>query len=157
MDFTKIKIDKDIIDVNLLLEDVSDEMKLLINNYHINFNCRVSSDEVFIMGDYNRLKQVFINLIKNSYEAIVGDGSISIVTHVLKNVFYVEICDSGCGMDDETLSRIKEMFYTTKLRGTGIGVSLSNEIVKAHNGSINYSSKLGIGTKVVVKLPVYMI
>ena len=60
-------------------------------------------------------------------------------------------------MDEETLSKVKEMFFTTKQKGTGLGVSLSNEIIKAHNGSITYTSKLKKGTKAVVKLPITMI
>ena len=67
------------------------------------------------------------------------------------------ITDDGCGMDEYTLSKVKEMFFTTKVKGSGLGVSLSNEIIKAHNGSIEYSSKLGKGTKVVVKLPIVVL
>ena len=61
--------------------------------------------------------------------------------------------DSGIGMDEITLSRVKEMFYTTKVNGSGLGVALSNEIVKAHNGEMIYNSSLGKGTKVIVRLP----
>ena len=157
MEFSKIKIDKDIIDINLLLEEVSNDMKLLISNNNINFDCRIMSDEVFVMGDYNRLKQVFVNLIKNSFEAIEGSGNIFIVTHVLKDIFYIEISDDGCGMSEEVLRRVKEMFYTTKSCGTGLGVSLSNEIIKAHDGSIEYSSREGKGTNAVVKIPIYVL
>ena len=60
-------------------------------------------------------------------------------------------------MDEETLDKVKEMFFTTKVKGSGLGVSLSNEIIVAHQGSIDYYSKIGIGTKVVVKLPIVMI
>ena len=56
-----------------------------------------------------------------------------------------------------TLDRVKEMFFTTKNQGTGLGVSLSNEIIKAHGGQIKYNSKIGVGTKVVVKIPIYMV
>lgn len=157
MEFSKIKIDKEIIDINMLLEDIDDDLQLLINSRDIKFSCRMTLDEVYIEGDYNRLKQVFINILKNSLEAIEGEGRIDIVTHVLKGQYYVEIVDDGCGMDEETLSRVMEMFYTTKVKGSGLGVSLSNEIIKAHHGSIDYSSKLGKGTKVVVKLPIVML
>ena len=117
----------------------------------------IINDEIYIEGDYNRLKQVFVNLLKNSLEAIEGDGNIKIITHVLKKKYYIEIIDNGIGMDDETLDKVKEMFFTTKKNGSGLGVSLSNEIIKAHNGSIDYFSRLGNGTKVVVKLPVIVL
>ncbi len=56
-------------------------------------------------------------------------------------------------MDEETLSNVKEMFYTTKKTGTGLGVAISNEIIKAHNGELIYNSKPNIGTKVTIRLP----
>ena len=154
MEFSKIKIDKEIIDINYLLEDIKEELHLLINSKNIKFNCQITKEEIFIEGDYNRLKQVFINIVKNSIEAIEDKGSISIVTHSLKDKYYIEIEDTGCGMDEYTLSKIKEMFFTTKIKGSGLGVSLSNEIIKAHNGSIDYISKPNKGTKVIVKLPI---
>lgn len=157
MEFSKIKIDKEIIDINMLLEEIIDDLNLLMINKNITLTSKGLKDEVYIEGDYNRLKQVFINLVKNSMESIENEGKIEITTHALKNEYYIEIIDNGTGMDEETLSKVKEMFFTTKQKGTGLGVSLSNEIIKAHNGSITYTSKLKKGTKAVVKLPITMI
>jgi two-component system sporulation sensor kinase A len=56
-------------------------------------------------------------------------------------------------MDEETLKNIKEMFYTTKQNGTGLGVALSNEIIKSHNGELLFTSELNKGTKVTIRLP----
>ena len=157
MEFSKIKIDKEIIDVNLLLEDIEDEFQLLIHSKDIAFDCKFVNDEIYIEGDYNRLKQVFVNLVKNSLESIEEKGSIKIMTHAMRDYYYIEVIDDGCGMDEYTLSKVKEMFFTTKVKGSGLGVSLSNEIIKAHDGSIEYQSKLGKGTKVVVKLPIIVL
>ena len=57
-------------------------------------------------------------------------------------------------MNIDTQMKIKEMFYTTKENGTGLGVSLSNEIIEAHNGSLDYESKLGCGTTAIIRLPI---
>lgn len=157
MEFSKIKIEKDILDINILLEDIIEELQLIVKSKNIKIISKIPQDEIFIDGDYNRLKQVFINIIKNSIESIDTNGDITVVTHVLKDKYYIEITDTGCGMDEYTLSKIKELFFTTKVKGSGLGVSLSNEIIKAHNGTIDYTSKLGKGTKVVVKLPTTMI
>ena len=157
MEFSKINIEKEIIDINMLLEDIEEEFKILMYNRKISLNSHIMQAEVFVEGDFNRLKQVFVNLIKNSLEAIDDGGSIEIVTHTLKGMYYIEIIDNGKGMDEETLNRVKEMFFTTKVRGSGLGVSLSNEIIKLHCGSIDYFSRLGYGTKVVVKLPVVVL
>lgn len=157
MEFSKIKIDKEIIDINLLLEDVEEELKLLMDSKNILFECKLIQEEVYVEGDYNRLKQVFVNMVKNSLEAIEGRGLIQIVTHILKGMYYIEIIDDGMGMDEETLSHVKEMFFTTKVKGSGLGVSLSNEIIKSHQGSMDYFSKVGKGTKVIVKLPIIVL
>ena len=157
MEFSKIKINKEIIDINMLLDDISDCLKILIINKNISFIYHQNEDERYIEGDYNRLKQVFINLLKNSIEAITDNGKIELTTYDKENSYIIEIKDNGIGMDEDTVSKIKEMFYTTKTKGTGLGVTLSNEIIKAHNGQLNYESKKGKYTKVSVKLPKYMI
>ena len=57
------------------------------------------------------------------------------------------------GMSSETLNKIGEIFYTTKRNGTGIGVALSKQIINAHNGKLEYTSQLGVGTTAIVKIP----
>lgn len=153
LEYSKIKIDKESIDINLFLDDVYDEYSLLFKNNNIEFKYLADDEEKYVMGDYNRLRQVFLNIIKNSIEAIESNGLITLGSYVKCNKVYIYIEDNGCGMDKETLNKVKDMFYTTKRNGTGIGVSLSNEIVKAHNGELVYESTLGKGTKTLVILP----
>ena len=155
--FSKINIDKEEMDIGMLLDEVYSDFKNYVEANRIEFNYNNVDDDIYINGDYKRLKQVFINIIKNSIVSIDTNGYITVVTHALKDKYYIEITDTGCGMDEYTLSKIKELFFTTKVKGSGLGVSLSNEIIKAHNGTIDYTSKLGKGTKVVVKLPTTMI
>jgi len=158
MEFSKIKREKEIMDINMLLEDIEDEFQIFIGNKKINFHCKYIDDEIFVLGDYNRLKQVFINLIKNSIEAIgENDGDINIITHILKGYYYIEISDNGGGIEKDDLSKIKEMFFTTKQSGSGLGVSLSDEIIRGHDGKMTYYSKVGIGTRVIVKLPIIVL
>ena len=153
LEYSKIKIDKESIDINLFLDDVYDEYSLLFKDNNIEFKYVAQNDERYVMGDYNRLRQVFLNIIKNSIEAIGRDGLITLGSYIKDKKIYIYVEDNGCGMDSDTLDKIKDMFYTTKRNGTGIGVSLSNEIVKAHNGELIYESTLGKGTKTLVVLP----
>ena len=143
LEYSKIKIDKESIDINLFLDDVYDEYSLLFKDNNIEFKYVAQNDERYVMGDYNRLRQVFLNIIKNSIEAIGRDGLIILGSYIKDKKIYIYVEDNGCGMDNDTLDKIKDMFYTTKRNGTGIGVSLSNEIVKAHNGELIYESTLG--------------
>lgn len=153
LSLTRVKIDKDIIDVNLLLEDVLESYNLLLHSHSIQLKTELIDDDVYIMGDYNRLTQVFINIVKNSIEAIGNNGIISIACKLTEKEVIIELADDGCGISDENMKNIKTPFFTTKSNGTGLGVSLSYEIIKAHDGTIEYDSELGKGTQVTLTLP----
>jgi len=147
-------INLDIMDINMLIEDVIKKERSLIENKNIKLKLNLIDDEIYINGDYNRLSQVLINIIKNSIEAIDNDNGIIKIKNIIKNNYInIIIEDNGYGISEKNLKMIKEPFYTTKNRGTGLGVSLSDEIVKAHNGILIYDSKEARGTKVTIKLP----
>lgn len=151
----KNNLDLDIMDMNMLVEDTVDKLKPLIEENNIKINLDLIDDEIFINGDYNRLSQVLINIIKNSIESINNKGKITIKSKVKNNKYYLNIEDNGCGMDKETLNKIKEPFFTTKKRGSGLGVSLIYEIIEAHSAKINYDSESGKGTKVNLTFSLY--
>ncbi len=153
----KIKIQKEILDINMLLEDVVDQLTPLLKGKNIKFDYDIALDEIFIEGDYNRLNQVFINMIKNSVEALdnTKKPKISLNHKIDGNKFIISIEDNGSGINESDMERIKEPFYTTKKNGTGLGVSLSCEIISAHDGTLEYFSKVNEGTKVVITLPIY--
>ncbi|TAA73133.1 ATP-binding protein [Planococcus salinarum] len=111
-------------------------------------------EDYTLSGEEHSLKQVFINLFKNSAEAIHSQGTISLAisTADCKTVS-IKISDSGIGMSPESLSRIFEPFYTTKENGTGLGLLISQKIIQDHGGSIKLSSKAGKGTTAEVLLP----
>ena len=153
MEYSKIKVNKEIFDMTMLLDEIYESFKLLVNNKKIKFSYDNKYEDIYVFGDFNRLKQVFVNIIKNSIESIDDGGIIKIRVKVIEKEVFVYIEDNGCGMTDEEISNIKEMFYSTKKNGTGLGVALSNEIVVAHNGELNYSSVKNKGTTCTVSLP----
>lgn len=156
LDCSHLKINKDILDINLLLEDVEDECIPLLENKKINYISHVDEEELYIYGDYERLKQVFINIIKNSIEAINSrdDSYIEVNTEVEKNKIHIFIEDNGEGIPEDVLEKIKDPFYTTKKNGTGLGITLSTEIIEAHDGKIIYTSVPGEYTRVEIILPI---
>lgn len=147
-----ININRESMDIMMLLNDVCDEMKFIFNN-DIKFNYRLSDDEYYILGDYNRLKQVLINIIKNAKESIYKKGNISLTYKKDNSNIIIAIKDDGCGIESDVLDKIGTPFFTTKKNGTGLGVCFSKEIIEKHNGTINYYSKKSSGTNVVIKLP----
>ena len=151
----KLVVNQDVMDLGMLIEDNIEGIKYALNNKKINIEYKSNVDEAYIMGDYNRLSQVMINVLKNSIEA--DPKNIYVNLDVIDNNVIVNVSDDGCGIDKDTLKRIKEPFYTTKINGTGLGVSLSNEIILAHNGKLNYASTFGKGTNVKIEIPVYNI
>ena len=156
LDFSKVKIEKDIIDIIMLVEDTIRSMGTLLKDKNITINCDIDDDEVYMFADYNRLKQVLINIIKNSMEAKIDERDliIDLKTIVAKNNIKIVIEDNGIGMSKIELEKLGEAFYTTKPNGTGIGVNLSKEIIERHSGSISYQSEKYIGTIVTISLPI---
>jgi len=151
----KSNLDLDIMDINMLIEETLDKLKPLLEDNNIKLDLDILDDEIFINGDYNRLSQALINIIKNSIESIDNKGKITIQSKIKNNKYYLTIKDNGCGMDKEVLNKIKEPFFTTKKRGSGLGVSLIYEIIEAHNAKINYDSECGKGTKVNLVFTMY--
>lgn len=156
LNLTKLTVNKSVIDISLLLDDVCNAVEALLIGKNIHFMFDIVDDEIFINGDYDRLKQVFINLVKNSVESIDNSkiGVIKLKMTVNKKVV-ITLTDNGKGMDKNTLQKVGTAFYTTKDKGTGLGVKLSMEIIELHNGKIKYSSKLNEGTTVRIELPLY--
>ena len=154
MEYSKIKINKEIIDMELLIEEIYESYTLLLRDNRINLNYQPKYDEVYLWGDYDRLKQVFVNVIKNSIESIDKDGIINIDMVIKGKKVIITISDNGIGMTKEELKDMKTMFYTTKKNGTGLGIALSNEIILAHNGKMEYESIKNVGTKCIITLPV---
>jgi two-component system, sporulation sensor kinase B len=109
----------------------------------------------FIYTDRNQLKQALVNFIKNAIEATNAGGCVC-VNLVLSEDYTtrVLITDTGKGMDQEQLSRIGTLFYTTKDKGTGLGTTVSMKIIEAMGGEVLYNSTPGIGTEVTLILPI---
>lgn len=120
-----------------------------------------------IEADEDQLKQVFLNLIKNAIEASRKGGIVQIVTRVSSGFavktpiasvprqnIAVEIIDSGEGMDEETQKKLFTPFYTTKSKGSGLGLPISLKIVEDHHGKVKVTSEKGLGTTLQVFLPI---
>ncbi len=149
-EFSKIKLVIEEICLNELFEEVKDIIVPFFLDNHINYTFEIEED-VYILGDYNRLKQVILNILKNAAEA--NSTSVKTVVFTSSTSVFVYVKDNGSGMDKEVLEKIKEPFYTTKPYGTGLGVSLSKEIINAHKGTLFYSSKKGKGTTCKIRIP----
>ena len=152
----KVKIEPDIIDVIMLIEEITNNLKIIADKQNIKLIVEQLQEEILINGDYNRLNQVLLNIIKNSIEAKDKNKKsyIKIYTKTANRKIKIYIEDNGIGINKENIKKIGDPFFTTKQNGTGLGVLLSKEIINAHNGNIEYKSKEGEGTIVVITLPI---
>ncbi|WP_245959471.1 ATP-binding protein [Neobacillus piezotolerans] len=107
-----------------------------------------------IICEENQLKQVFINLLKNSIEAMPNGGNIYIsVQKSQPEEVFIKIVDEGVGIPEERMKTIGEPFYTTKEKGTGLGLMTCFKIIEGHNGKLIFSSEVGVGTTIIIHLP----
>ena len=151
LNLKRLTIQKDIMDFALLIEDVEATMQSILSHKKVELEVSKIEDELLLEGDYERLKQVLVNLIKNAYEANANQIKIEVTPK--KEKIEVQVIDNGDGISEKDLKKIGKIFYTTKVKGTGIGVSMSKEIMKLNQGNIKYESTLKKGTKVTLTLP----
>ncbi|MFJ5963971.1 CheR family methyltransferase [Bacillus sp. NPDC093026] len=141
--------------VNLLLEEVSMvvESQAVLKGISIQKNLSPSLPQ--IQGIPNELKQVFLNILKNGIEAMDGVTGVIQVTSMLKNNQVILIFeDQGKGIPEDAISKLGEPFYTTKEKGTGLGLMVTNKIIESHGGTIHFESKNLKGTKVTITFPI---
>jgi two-component system sporulation sensor kinase A len=123
----------------------------LLNNVQIKIN--YPKDDIEILCSPHQLKQVFVNFLKNAIEAMLEGGTVHIaVEKIEENKVLISFTDEGAGIDDELLKYLGTPFYTTKDKGIGLGLTVSNKIIQEHNGTMTIESQLGIGTTIKVEL-----
>lgn len=149
----KIKnIEVEEIDICYLLEEIKDILEPLFKKNKAKIE--IPDDEIYVEGDYNRLKQVFINLFKNSLESKrKEDLVVNVKIKEDNNDCIISMKDNGNGMSKETLEKIYNDFFTTKETGTGIGIPYIKEIIELHHGTLTYKSRENRGTTVLITLP----
>jgi signal transduction histidine kinase len=158
----------DIEDTNIkkVISDVLTFMERKIINCGINIENFLSDDLPLIKMDPRRLQQVFINIISNSLDATPKNGKIILRTYLIRegaagatepNSFIcIEITDTGCGIDEKYLDKIFDPFFTTKKagEGTGLGLTISKNIINEYGGDLEVKSKVGEGTTFIIRLPI---
>jgi len=107
-----------------------------------------------LMGDPRQLVQALVNLLKNSINAVKKGGNIELKVRVKNKECFIYIIDNGIGMDKELQKRLGEPYFTTTSTGTGLGLMVVYRIIDSMEGEIKIDSRQGVGTKVVLKLPV---
>jgi PAS domain S-box-containing protein len=143
--------EKDWIDLRSIIQEIATFYELEFKQKNIVFTYDSNCEKAVMYGNKNQLKQVFINLIKNSIEAITNEGTIHIELKEQSTGYLISLKDSGCGIPEEIVEHIFEPFYTTKIKGTGLGMMIIHKIVRDHEGSIKVFSKENVGTDIHIQ------
>lgn len=114
----------------------------------------LDDDMYYILGNGEKLRQAFLNIVLNALQATGSGGTVTITAKKCGDKIEIVFKDSGSGISEESLEHIFEPFYTTKVDGTGLGLAVTKKIVEAHAGTIVIESEIGKGTTVIVRLPV---
>ena len=131
-----------------MIEHVAQLMKPELKKTSINFHHYCNSEYLTIQADLDMIEQVLINLLKNAIEALAEteNPTLDLIGRYDENAVKIEVIDNGSGIIKEALEHIFVPFYTTKRTGSGIGLSLSRQIMQMHNGSITVESEPDVKT-----------
>jgi len=131
--------------INLLKPEIIDKKINIVKKYEKN--------PLMVKIDRRAIKQAFINILKNSIQAVCENGKIDIEIKEEKENVLISIRDNGVGIEKEKIEKIFYPFYTTKKEGTGLGLFIAYQLIKENEGQINVKSELGIGTEFLIYLP----
>jgi len=140
------------VDVPSLLNETLDLLSNELVSRHVEVSRNYQATTP-VLGDSQQLKQVFINLILNSLQAMNGAARLELRTAREDTTVLVTVADNGAGIAEQDLPRLFEPFFTTKPGGTGLGLAVAQGIVKEHGGHIEIASRPGHGTAITVSLP----
>ncbi|MBM9604809.1 sensor histidine kinase [Desulfopila inferna] len=155
LDFARApKLSFEQVDINDLLDQIVDFARSHAETENISLQKNFSDGLPEISIDADQLRQVMMNLILNGAAAMKEGGTLTISTFLDSEMLQIVTEDTGQGIPRENLNEVYEPFFTTKAKGTGLGLAISKQIVEAHLGTIEIESTVGVGTTVIMRLPV---
>ena len=152
LEYNRISLNKEEIDLNLLLTDLKANVKDYLKNNNVHLHIDLLDDEIYLQADYNKLKQVFYNIIKNSIES--KSKNINISYRVMFGRITICIKNDGYKIDKDEIYQIGNHF-TNKEDGNGIGTNLIKRIISLHNGKIKYRNNKTRGISIYITLSLF--
>jgi two-component system, sporulation sensor kinase E len=143
------------ISLNDVVEKTLELLRPEIENRGVTVKTKLARNLTATPADATQLQQVLVNLVKNAMQAMTTGGTLSLQTGETSDDVWLSVSDTGGGIPQEQINRIFEPFYTTKKKGTGLGLMIVQRIVRAHNGRIELESNAGRGTTFRIWLPLH--
>ncbi|HZG58579.1 ATP-binding protein [Paenibacillus sp.] len=126
----------------------------ILHNVEIAFEREPDTEGIAVRCEETKMKQVFLNVLKNAVEAMPNGGVVTIRLERTGGDVHIRISDQGIGIPREELTRLGQAFYTTKENGTGLGLMISYNIIEQHGGRMTIESEESVGTTVDIRLPI---
>lgn len=139
--------------LRVMLEQLSLSFASSIVDSDVSYTSKIAPSINQITGDKTKLQEVFLNILKNAYEASLPDKSVYMEALAEPGYIVIRVQDTGCGISESHLPTIFDPFVTYKKEGTGLGLAICRHIIKTHKGEISVASKENFGTTFTIKLP----
>ncbi len=154
LDYSKeAKLSLSKLNLNQIIQETLEVLEERLKSGNVQLRREFSKDIPEIKIDPQRIKQVLFNLIGNALEAMPQGGNLAITTKKKRNSVKLEIEDTGKGIPDDEMKRLFVPFYSSKPRGSGLGLPVSKKIIADHKGTIEVRSQANVGTKFTILLP----
>ena len=148
LEYKKMNINKEIMDINILFLEIKEKYQEYLSNKNIHLHVSLNEDEIYLLGDYNKLKEVISNIIKNSIES--QSKNIYLNYQLEKEKIKLIIENDGFKINENDIKKIGHN-YTNKIIGHGIGTTINEKIIELHSGNIEYMNTI-TGVKTIITL-----
>jgi hypothetical protein len=158
LDFSRpVEVHFEELDLAALAREVAHLMAPQAERLGVDFTCKTSDSPAPIRGDADMLKQAILNLVTNAQEAMKNGGFLRISVENEGDSVSLVVEDNGPGIPPELREKVFQLYFTTKERGSGIGLAMTFRAVQLHNGTVEFVSELGRGTTFRLKFPSAMV
>ena len=135
-----------------ILEQAQNAVILKAKNHHVEIKQDIQVDNIYL--DADRMIQIFHNIFLNAIEAMQNGGTLTITAENDKENTIIKISDTGHGIPQDKISQLFTPYFTTKAKGTGLGLVIVQKIIEAHKGKIQVESETNKGTTFIITLPI---
>ncbi|OGW79556.1 MAG: hypothetical protein A3G33_07095 [Omnitrophica bacterium RIFCSPLOWO2_12_FULL_44_17] len=150
----KKPLNYELTNINDLISKTVDFLRPELKESKIQVTQQLNAEIPLFLIDQDRMQQVFINLVKNSIQAMVRGGKLNIQTGLKDKLCFIQIQDTGVGIPESKLPKIFDAYFTTKEEGSGLGLMIAYQIISEHHGRIEATSKVNMGTTFRIVLPI---
>ena len=145
----------EVVNISSVLDECIGIIKKRDSKRKFKFSQEIGKTKILIDADPLQMRELFSNILNNAFDATANKEGVITVGLEINNIASVGIYfkDNGIGISAEDLNKVQEPFFTTKAKGTGLGLTVCQQIVMLHNGEFDIKSELGLGTTVTICLP----